>query len=526
MAYFASPFENECGTEGAGPRVENAMSKQAIRVLSIVISVVCLSAAQPILIPNPVSIPQQPDARPVPIFLGNQAVAQPIAAPIIPQNPFMATGTWSNTHNDSYMSDTYFTGGPLGRSPEVLSTFLGTLTSPGIVVVMAFDQQGRLIAAPVRIDREAGIAQVSLVLIDADTLATLASLNLPTEQVTVAHNFRPAGSYFYLDHLDRIIVGTVERKIWVVSHTATAFSHDATYDLSETIPADDAIQAVQPDWNGLLWFTTKGGIVGTVDSSGMVLGTLQLEGERIANSHATDETGGVFIASTHAMYRFDADSSGQPTVTWREPYDPGTHVKAGQVDIGTGTTPTLMGTEYVTITDNAEPRMHVLVYRRAKQVTGPRLLCAEAVFQPGNSSTENSLVATDRSIVVENNFGYKTPNDTEHGRTTKPGLARIDVDSCGCRTVWNNEQESIPTLVTKMSLANGLIYTYTKPKGPANTDAWYFTAIDFGTGKTVFKQLAGTGILFNNHYAALYLGPNGTAYVGVLGGIVAIRDTQ
>jgi hypothetical protein len=506
------------------------MLREAVRVFSILVGVVGLLAAQPIPIP-PFPIPQQLDARPVPEFLGDPAVAQPIAAPIIPQNPFMAIGAWNNIHNDAYMSDTYFSGGPLGHSPEVLSTFLGTVTPPdnivtGLVVVMAFDQEGHMIAAAVRVDRSAGTARVLLVLIDPDTLETLAVLPLPVEQITVARNFRPAGSYFYLDQLGRIIIGTVERTIWVVSHTATAFSHDATYDLRSIIPADDSIQAVQPDWNGRLWFTTKGGLVGTLDSSGNPLGTHRLEGERIANSHATDETGGVFIASTYAMYRFDADSSGSPVISWREPYDAGTHVKSGQVDIGTGTTPTLMGTEYVTITDNAEPRMHVLVYRRAKVLTGPRLVCAEPVFEPGNSSTENSLVATDKSIVVENNFGYKSEKATLNGSTTKPGITRIDVDCDGCRTVWTNEQENIPTVVTKMSLANGLIYTYTKPKGPANTDAWYLTAIDFETGRTVFKQLAGTGILYNNHYAALYLGPNGTAYVGVLGGIVAIRDTE
>ena len=510
------------------------MCKQAIRVLSILVGVVGLLAARPIpIFPIPaIPIPQQQNARPVPLFIGDPAVAQPITAPIIPQNPFMATGAWNNIHNDAYMSDTYVTGGPMGHSPEVLSTFLGTVTQPGnnivtgLVVVLTFDQQGLLIAAAVRVNREAGTAQVHLVLIDPDTLATLGVLPLPEEQITVARNFRPAGSYFYLDQLDRIIIGTVERTIWVVSHTATTFSHDETYDLRTIIPADDSIQAVQPDWNGRLWFTTKGGLVGTLGSSGNLLGTLRLEGERVANSHATDETGGVFIASTHAMYRFDADSLGRPVVTWREPYDAGTHTKAGQVDIGTGTTPTLMGTEYVTITDNAEPRMHVLVYRRAKVVTGQRLVCAEPVFKPGNSSTENSLVATDKSIVVENNFGYKSEKATEFGRTTKPGITRIDVDSTGCQTVWTNEDESIPTVVTKMSLANGLIYTYTKPKGPVNTDAWYLTAIDFETGMTVFKRLAGTGILYNNHYAALYLGPNGTAYVGVLGGIVAIRDTE
>jgi outer membrane protein assembly factor BamB len=75
-----------------------------------------------------------------------------------------------------------------------------------------------------------------------------------------------------------------------------------------------------------------------------------------------------------------------------------------------------------------------------------------------------------------------------------------------------------------MSLANGLIYTYTKPKGPAATDPWYFTAVEFSTGKTVWEIAAGLGVLYNNHYAGAYIGPDGTLYVGVLGGIVALRD--
>ena len=105
------------------------------------------------------------------------------------------------------------------------------------------------------------------------------------------------------------------------------------------------------------------------------------------------------------MYRFDADNQGNPIITWREPYDAGTHVKEGQTDIGSGTTPTLMGKDYVTITDNGQPRMHVLVYHR----DNGQLVCAEPVFQPGQASNENSLIATDKSIIVENNFGYKDP---------------------------------------------------------------------------------------------------------------------
>ena len=75
--------------------------------------------------PTPIPIPTQANARPVPEFIGHEATPQPIAAPSIPRNPFMARGSWSNYHNDTYMSDTYFTLGPLGHSPRVSSSFLG-----------------------------------------------------------------------------------------------------------------------------------------------------------------------------------------------------------------------------------------------------------------------------------------------------------------------------------------------------------------------------------------------------------------
>jgi hypothetical protein len=79
--------------------------------------------------------------------------------------------------------------------------------------------------------------------------------------------------------------------------------------------------------------------------------------------------------------------------------------------------------------------------------------------------------------------------------------------------------------VPKASLRNGLIYTYTKPSRPDDqVDAWYLTAINYRTGKTVFKRLAGTGLGFNNNYAPVTLGPGGAAYVGALGGLVRLGD--
>ncbi len=483
-------------------------------------------------IPNTSILPNE-KVQPVPAFIGRPATAAPVAgATPVPQNPFMAQDPWSGIHNDSYQSDVYPQAGPLGINPVVSSTWLGPPESiQGIVVGMTFDSTNNLlIAASIKVVQEAATAWVQLTLIDGTTLATLAKFNLPRE-TGIGSGFRPAGAYFYLAQDNRIVIGTKDRTVWLVSYSFDSgtgrwsFHHDNEanpWDLSAAIPPGDSIQALQPDWSGLLWFTSKGGVVGTFDmGTGTVIGFQQLPGERIVNGHATGEEGGVYIASTLAMYRFDAGPVGKPAVTWRKTYDAGTHVKEGQTDIGTGTTPTLMGDRYVTISDNGQPQMHVLVYER---VDG-RLVCAEPVFQPGQASNENSLIATDTSIIVENNFGYKVPlKDTTHGRTTKPGLARIDVEDGVCRTVWTNESVSIPSLISKMSLANGLIYTYTKPRGPATTDPWYFTAIDFKTGEIVWNVLAGIGILYNNHYAGAYLGPEGSLYVGVLGGIVMMRD--
>ena len=48
--------------------------------------------------------------------------------------------------------------------------------------------------------------------------------------------------------------------------------------------------------------------------------------------------------------------------------------------------------------------------------------------------------------------------------------------------------------------------------------------LDFRTGRTVYKALAGSGLGYNNNYAPVTLGPDATAYVGTLGGLVALRD--
>jgi len=107
-----------------------------------------------------------------------------------------------------------------------------------------------------------------------------------------------------------------------------------------------------------------------------------------------------------------------------------------------------------------------------------------------------------------------------------PGFARVDVnpDGSGCTKVWENHDARAPTVVPKLSARTGLIYTYTRPPDPSGAQGYYWTAIDFRSGQTVWNRFAGAGLLFNNNYAGLALGPNGTAYLGVIGGMISLRD--
>jgi hypothetical protein len=469
-------------------------------------------------------------------FEGSAASTNPLnGGPVPPRNPFMAPNPRNNIHDDPYMSDTYPQSGPLSDGPAISTLFARECGS------VTFDSAGRIVTVCVGLDRPV------LALLDPHTLATLAALPLPLRNAASAGGAFTdfsGGGYFYLDQHDRAVVSTNDHHVLVVSITAgPGFQVDADYDLSKVVRPDEGIVSVLPDWQGRLWFVTRQGEVGTIDRSDGSVRTLRLGGEGISNSFAVDETGGVFVVSDKALYRFDADSKGAPQISWRVVYpNSGIH-KPGQSDAGSGTTPTLMGSGWVAITDNADP-MDVVVYRRARRLRGrkhhgrrakakARLVCSAPVFAKGAGSTDNSLIGTNRSLVAENNYGYTVGATNLGGTPSSPGLTRIDVVKkkkkgnrrrkarFRCRPVWTSN-EVAPSVVPKLSLANGLVYTYTKPPRTDGLDAWYLTALDFRTGRTVYRRLAGTGFGFNNNYAPVTLGPDGTAYVGVLGGLVEL----
>jgi hypothetical protein len=456
----------------------------------------------------------------------------------VPQHPFLAPNGRSNMHNDSYMTDTYEIDGPMNVDPQVDQ--FSYAEDINTCVTIAFDSQDRIVTT------NAIMLQFFMRLIDPATMEVIASYALPMRDPfdpLFPYDDTSGATYFVMDSEDRILLTDTENAIQIIEYSETdgEFVQLERHDLSSHVvtmdpPARDHVQMTIPDWAGEhLWFTTRYGIIGTVDMETGDVATLDTEGEEIQNSFAVGEDG-VYIVTDHAMYRLNAGSDGTPTVDWRHEYDRGTTVKPSNFNQGSGTTPQIFG-EMVAIADNAEPRMNVLFLRRSDG----EVACSIPVFSAGRSTTENAMPGLVRegrhgleySVIVDSNYGIDRGNILGDGMCWldhSGALVRIDAipDSGGsysCTQVWESAEHSSQVL-PKLSLSNGLLYVYTYNQRTDGTYDFFLTAVEFETGETAFSIPTGSGLDYANFGQPLIIGPDSTAYLGTMNGLVRVRDGE
>jgi len=467
-------------------------------------------------------IPASPSDLLMQQFVGSPATADPVPHRKVPQLPMLSANGTNSMHNDGYASDAYDVSGPLGNSLQVSSASYGVREC----ATMAFDSHGRIVGLC------GGLEGFVLMVIDPVTLQPVSELQTSQRDLTNGKNpFTDicGGTYFFLDKFDRAYPTTADKQIWKVAVRADgSLAKEQAWSVAGVVPQDDCLIATMPDWKGRIWFFTEQGVVGTLTPRTGKLRTTHLPaGERVTNSVSTDETGGMYVVSTHALYRLDAKrrgaQRGTPKITWREVYDRGSRTKPGNLSQGSGTTPTLIGKKWVAINDNADPKTQVVIYDRRRAAGPEREHCSIPVLAAGAGTTDNSLVSAGRSLIIENNYGYDGVPSTLGGRSTTPGLASVRIRRSSCKLEWTSH-ETAPTSVAKASLGNGLLYAYTKPPRTDGQDAWYVTAIDLRSGQTRWSRLTGTGTQWNNHYASIYLGPDGALYIATLAGLVRMKD--
>jgi hypothetical protein len=148
------------------------------KLTALVLALLTLGLALPASAAGPVPaipIPPQPNALPVQEFIGHEAAPYTIPSLAIPPNPHMSPGSWSAIHDDTSMSDTYATAGPLGKAPmTVVSTYRTSQNDSGQTIignagVTTFDKDGRLVVSVVRQNRTTGESWAQLTLMDPVT---------------------------------------------------------------------------------------------------------------------------------------------------------------------------------------------------------------------------------------------------------------------------------------------------------------------------------------------------------------------
>ena len=483
------------------------------------------------------AIRQPLSAKRCPAFYGTTAEANPLGSVSVPQHPYLAPEGTNGMHGNSYNTGTYDYAGPLGRNPVVKSRSMNVFG--GLVATLMFDSKGRIMCI------SGNVVGFRLLLLDADTLEILAETRLP-QRASTREFFKTldfskisedtsGGAYCHLLEGDRPIIGNSDNIIQIYyideSGVKPVWKVEKEYDVSSYLEKGAYLTDAIPDHDGNIWFVTRPGDVGFIDAETEEVRLMRLEGEEIQNTLAVCEDG-IYIVSDHAMYRFEKQDSG-PVYTWRTLYDRGVETKPGAINQGSGTTPTLLDVpcsdghirKLCAITDNSADRVNLVVYDRE---TGEAIV-TQPLFESGHSVSENSVIAFGRSFIIENNYSDSGAGFLERNPTSYPGVTRIDMnaDCTGCEVVWESEEASA-TVVPKLSTETGLVYLYTRVQNddiPKSTVAWYFTAVDFRTGETVYKIFTGVGRNWNNSYGPITLGPNGSAYVGVFNGLVSISDS-
>jgi hypothetical protein len=481
--------------------------------------------------------------------------------PLPPRNPYTAVDGAATMHADSASSGVSPWPGPgLGSYSVKVNTLLAACPT----VVQGND--GMPVALCTRISDQAPVVY----LLDPATGAPLASIAL-----TASGNLF-GGVYTYIDEDNRLVLFDAEGDLLRIGHHRSGSGWALTVESSTpAAPTVDSlcpkmcggVVGIAPDWQGRVWYATSDGVVGFVDPNGKVAAIRLGTDETVANSIST-VPGGTAIATDHALYLLNV-VRGRPHVIWRYAYDRGPSRKPGQLSWGTGATPVFFGpqdgTRYLTITDNASPVEHLLVFdtwaaqnpnrtgptrRRAgpsrdvrrtsahKLASSPRLVCEMPVLTPGPSGTENAPVASGDSVFVASTYGYPYPASPAGEPSPKPatapftgGVTRVDLDpgGNGCHVAWQDRVRS--AAVPRLDPANDILYTVQRtdpldPTGTSYSDVYDEVAIDAADGAVLGSNMLGIGYESDTLQLSPTIVRGGVMYQGTITGIDRIAPAS
>ncbi|CAM3251287.1 hypothetical protein XNC1_1007 [Xenorhabdus nematophila ATCC 19061] len=264
----------------------------------------------------------------------------------------------------------------------------------------------------------------------------------------------------------------------------------------------------------------------------------ELENQWNNNTFAVDDKGAYIVTNgidnngrctEGYLWAFGLEEN-EITIRWKTAYKNAGYRKSGQTNIGSGTTPTLTKmddeTELVAITDNADPRLNVLVCNR---VNG-RVISETPCFQNKRSADEASLIGVGYTFVAENNFGHYTTWPFSQLVPNASGMEMIRIDPLNTQQadekVW-----SLPDIhfyaMNMLCRESGIIFAHTCNWSDAISASkggmYYISAIDSFDGRVIWQIPLGRGVNYCHEYGGIYFNKNGDLYIGTNQYLVAIK---
>jgi hypothetical protein len=474
--------------------------------------------------------------------------------PSEPRNPYMAAGWAASMHADAASSGASQWPGPGVGDYTVTVNTLGAACP---TIVAGSDRM------PVALCTTILGENPTIYLLNPATGAPLTSLTLPDGGNLFG------GVYTYIDQNNDLVLFNAYGDLLRIRHAEvdgkwalSAVSSIAAGAAIDKFCADvcGGIVGIIPDWRGNVWFATTDGVVGFVTPRGRTEAVRLGTGELVANS-ISSVPDGVAIATTKALYMMNVHH-GVPHIIWRYAYQRGPSRKPGQLSWGTGATPVFFGpadrgtpgSRYLTITDNAAPTEHLLVFDTWARVTRrenrrkretkwtvasrPHLVCDIPVLTPGPSGTENAPVASGHSVFVASTYGYPYPASPAGEPASEPatapfsgGVTRVGLNphGHGCHVVWRDGVRS--AAVPRLDIRDGILFTVQRtdpldPTGTSYLDSYGLVAIDAGNGDVLGSGALGIGYESDTLQLSSTIVPGGVMYQGTITGIDRIAATS
>lgn len=483
-------------------------------------------------------------------------------------NPFLADSPWPGAQRNSYAQGSSPLAGPIGPAERIGISHIGVTGGPVFITYSSeYADGGRAIwASTVGVTGE-------VLKIDADTHQLIDKYVPGLEGGDAFVEPTVSGAYNLLDADDRFIVGTGD-SIQVFGDAQpgermSAIERLHVLELPEQALCgdDDALVGITMTYDGRVVFATRNGIVGTVPRTpramtaerlrirsinGRDCDSLPAESrEEVSNSIAADEDGGIYVVTSGALYRLEETRRGLRQV-WRSAYGGAGESGAGRIGSGSGSTPSLMGTDprddrFVVITDGQE-QVHLDLMWRDKIPRGwepvrpgasRRIACEVPITygkEPGApSANEQSVLVRGNSAVVVNNLQglndvlsalppvTQTLTQLLSGLpgNAPSGVERVDWDprTRTCEVVWQNPDVSIPNGIPTMSVATDMFYGI-----GARNGMWTLEGLDFDTGEVRLTVPTSPLPTSNSFYAATTIGPDGSIVTGTFGGMMRFRQ--